>query len=99
MAQDGNFVAWRRTETSSHDAGRKLRRPREGGDPVAFENKTLGSRFRGNDEPCKLHGTPPWFPPARERPTYANCTELRHGARFRGNHGTLQIIAQSRDAQ
>ncbi len=28
---------------------RRMRHPRESGDPVPFDKKSLGSRFRGND--------------------------------------------------
>ena len=28
---------------------RRMRHPRESGDPVSFDTESLGSRFRGND--------------------------------------------------
>jgi hypothetical protein len=34
---------------NSDSAIKDFRRPREGGDPVSFDEKSLGSRLRGND--------------------------------------------------
>ena len=43
----------------SGSAIKDFRRPREGGDPVSFDKKSLGSRLRGNDgvKNCKTSNT------------------------------------------
>src|SRR6185503_8041068 len=79
--------------------GRKLRRPREGGDPVAcssgaFGRKTLGSRFRGNDG-AHVRAKDAGFPLPRERrsarsgkkrwvPASAGTTERTFGRKTLG---------------
>jgi hypothetical protein len=67
--------------------GRKLRRPREGGDPVAcssgaFGRKTLGSRFRGNDG-ARVRAKDARFPLPRER----RCPRNAAGSSSRGSTG------------
>ena len=70
------------TITAVNDARRITdRRPREGGDPVAFEKKTLGSRLRGNDEVLLMNsrrpregGDPVTFVERRWVPAFARKT-------------------------
>jgi hypothetical protein len=54
-----------------------LRRPREGGDPVAFARTTLGSRFRGNDG-------------ARVKTSSGAFARTTLGSRLRGNDGARE---------